>query len=401
MGRFGRVTGRFATHEFHDGDPVSLSGRVEFIPWSNARDVERVYGATRRVALVVDGQLRDESGEQDSIELLAPSDGVEPTDWLYKVAPYLHDDTGRRADLMPFFIRVLPDEVVDLADALPMTPNGSGAWLSRGTPGRGIVGVSQGDGVIVFDMSDGTTETYPMPETVPGPPGEQGDPGQDGSPGEPGKDGAPGKPGKDGDPGKPGEKGDKGDPGNPTAYEIVGPGRPDLPSTLGQNAQAVENAPIGAAFNSTDGAGTGAWRWQKTAKGWIIIFGDTEWRRLGPNEVHNLDFLSPRNGGTGTGDGSVLIRRIGTTVYGLAYWYQNAAGNGYFADLPESFSTLSSVPGAGYGTQPGMQSTSSCRITIQNGYKLIAVDHGTGEERPYGAWPTSARWPTALPGSPA
>lgn len=79
MGQFGKVTGRFATHEFEDGEPVLLSGRVEFTPCTNARDGERIWGATTRVARVVDGQLRDEYGKAEFIELLAPSEGLDPS----------------------------------------------------------------------------------------------------------------------------------------------------------------------------------------------------------------------------------------------------------------------------------------------------------------------------------
>lgn len=171
--------------------------------------------------------------------------------------------------------------------------------------------------------------------------GEPGPPGTDGKDGQPGRDGADGAPGPtgpqgpQGDPGKDGisppaptlrveqvqtlppgstatahiggeapdytltlgvpqgakgetgQKGDsvvgppgpKGEPGNPAALVLVGVGRPDIPSTLSpENQTAVANALVGATFTSTDGAGTGAWAWVKTPKGWQVTYGDTGWR---------------------------------------------------------------------------------------------------------------------------
>lgn len=65
--------------------------------------------------------------------------------------------------------------------------------------------------------------------------------------------------------------------GQPTAYQIVGAGRPDVTASMTTDVQAqVAAAPIGATFTSTDGASVGAWQWQKLPSGWVVTSGDTK-----------------------------------------------------------------------------------------------------------------------------
>lgn len=69
--------------------------------------------------------------------------------------------------------------------------------------------------------------------------------------------------------------------GQPSTYQIVGAGRPDIPASMTTAVQAqVAAAPIGATFSSTDGASVGAWTWQKLPSGWQVTFGDTGWRDI-------------------------------------------------------------------------------------------------------------------------
>ncbi len=58
---------------------------------------------------------------------------------------------------------------------------------------------------------------------------------------------------------------------------VVGPGRPDAPTTTGMEADALNALPVGSEYRSSDGAGTGAWVWRKRPTGWVVIDGDTEW----------------------------------------------------------------------------------------------------------------------------
>lgn len=62
-------------------------------------------------------------------------------------------------------------------------------------------------------------------------------------------------------------------PGQPTQYDIVGAGRPDIPATMTTEVAAlVAAATSGAKFRSTDGP-QGAWEWQKRGATWVCVEG--------------------------------------------------------------------------------------------------------------------------------
>ena len=141
-----------------------------------------------------------------------------------------------------------------------------------------------------------------------GPQGTPGDPGKDSTvPGPPGERGAPGpapaiKIGTVSSGTTPsatitgtspdltlglvlpkGDRGDRGETGPPgvvssaSSYVLVGPGRPDTPSTTGGVITGSE--PVGAEFRSQDGAQVGAFVWMKRPGGaWAVTDGDTGWR---------------------------------------------------------------------------------------------------------------------------
>lgn len=380
MPEYGKVVGEFYSHQ-RKGDPVALSGRVIFVPRVEARSSGRVYGPSARTGFVVNGVLMDSAtGGNVGIELLAPGPDVRPDDWTYGVVPYLMDSSGASVPVRPFDVRVVAGGSVNLADVAPVPDPVSGEWMTRGEDGRGIVGVSQGDGVIVFEMSDGTTETYPMPESVPGPPGK------------------PGEPGKDGAPGKPGDKGDKGDPGNPSAYEIVGPGRPDLPSTLGQNAQAVADAQPGTVFRSTDGAGVGALAWVKGPTGtWTVTNGDTGWR------VVTGWIRDPTDTPCHVENGDLLVRRTNMTVHvatSSRIYVQNGAmiapaegfRPGDFGFLPWAWSTWND-PAYRFMTWLTWRKA----FTQDSGANVVFQSNGLTVAMTSTSWPTNDAWPSAVP----
>lgn len=76
--------------------------------------------------------------------------------------------------------------------------------------------------------------------------------------------------------GDPGTKGDPGAPGvvsSASAYVLVGPGRPDTPSTTGGVITGSE--PVGAEYRSTDGGNVGAYVWMKRPGGkWVVMSGE-------------------------------------------------------------------------------------------------------------------------------
>lgn len=127
-----------------------------------------------------------------------------------------------------------------------------------------------------------------------------------------------------------GDRGDRGETGPPgvvssaSSYVIVGPGRPDVPSTTAGVITGAE--PVGARYESTDEAGVGARTWRKVpGNKWIVTDGDTGWRVVGTSTT------AP--GGIMT----LTVRRIGAQAYwrlettgaiptGVYFWGPRPAG---------------------------------------------------------------------------
>lgn len=79
---------------------------------------------------------------------------------------------------------------------------------------------------------------------------------------------------------------------------ITGTGRPDKPDTTG--GKITGNEPNGTFYNSTNGAGVGAYLWQKQNNKWVVISGDTGARRM--NTSVNIK------------EGYISLRRVNNTV---------------------------------------------------------------------------------------
>ena len=87
---------------------------------------------------------------------------------------------------------------------------------------------------------------------------------------------------------------------------ITGNGRPDKPDTTGDVLHGVANKikgnePNGTLYNSTNGAGVGAYLWQKQNNKWVVISGDTGSRRMSRDSVNIKE-------------GSITLRRVNNTV---------------------------------------------------------------------------------------
>ena len=270
-------------------------------------------------------------------------------------------------------------------------PGATGPQGPQGEPGpRGETGPSGPAGVTGPQGPQGVKGDTGAASTVPGPTGPAGPAGPVGPAGPQGPQGV---------------KGDTGAPGavaNASSYILVGPGRPDTPSTTAGVITGSE--PVGARYESTDEAGVGARTWRKVAGGkWVVTDGDTGWRTLQVADGVPATYLAANKGGT-IASGSLGIRRVGTTVYLLGYWY-NVGGTpgGKLWDLPNGWKLPMAVPGGGYGTQevarwPGSNTSA---WTITNGQMLNISTLPGGENRIYGSWVTADTWPTALPGTPA
>lgn len=80
---------------------------------------------------------------------------------------------------------------------------------------------------------------------------------------------------------------------------ITGNGRPDKPETT--SGKIKGNEPNGTFYNSTNGAGVGAYLWQKQNGQWTVISGDTGIRRLSNISVNIKE-------------GAIHLRRVNNRV---------------------------------------------------------------------------------------
>ena len=101
---------------------------------------------------------------------------------------------------------------------------------------------------------------------------------------------------------------------------IQGNGRPDKPETTGGKITGRE--PNGTFYNSTNGAGVGAYLWQKQNGKWNVVSADTGVRRV-------------TRGATNIKSGYISLRRVNNTVecaftggaWGAIYFYGSASPN--------------------------------------------------------------------------
>ena len=163
----------------------------------------------------------------------------------------------------------------------------------------------------------------------------------------------------------------------PTAssYLIVGPGRPDQPSTTAGAIPSPDTTPVGARYESIDEAGVGARTWRKVAGGkWIVTNGDTGLRSIG---------------------GDVFIQRINNVVY-LTTGENVPVGD-----------NVATIPSDWWPVQPDYQWVSArggTNITVflrlfRGSLHRIGV---APNARWNPSWVVTSAWPTApLPGTPA
>lgn len=80
---------------------------------------------------------------------------------------------------------------------------------------------------------------------------------------------------------------------------ITGVGRPDKFETT--QGKITGREPNGTFYNSTNGAGVGAYLWQKQNNKWVVISGDTGSRRMTRDSVN-------------VKEGAIYLRRVGNMV---------------------------------------------------------------------------------------
>lgn len=238
-----------------------------------------------------------------------------------------------------------------------------------------------------------------------GPKGETGPAGADSTvPGPTGPQGPAGATGPAGPTGPQGPKGDTGAPGvvsSASAYVIVGPGRPDVPSTTAGTITGAE--PVGARYESVDEAGVGARTWRKVAGGkWIVADGDTGWRVF-PQSAATVAALKA--------DTYVHIRRMGDSVH-IRVVGPADTWSGFFGvrtagkcstGLPNGFKCASPLLNFGMTTHAdSAASTETLSLWNHANFEFKFTMTGPHAFSPAPQWITNDPWPTApLPGSPA
>ena len=170
--------------------------------------------------------------------------------------------------------------------------------------------------------------------------------------------------------------------GSTSATQIIGAGRPDVASSMDANTQAlVSAAPVGASFNSTDGAGTGAWAWQKTGAGWVVTMGDTGWRAVDPEAKYAVKIRR-------TNQSIAFSFNVSQPAVAMPDWRFPAgfSPSGFF-DLERAMYRGGTTTITGYFRIIG-------GILKYNG-SLSAINATALE-----AFPTYDAWPLTLPGTP-
>ena len=204
-----------------------------------------------------------------------------------------------------------------------------------------------------------------------------------------------------------GAKGDRGDVGpqgppgvvsSASSYVIVGPGRPDVPSTTAGAITGRE--PVGAEYRSQDGAGVGAFVWMKRPGGkWEVTDGDTGWRN-----VSDL-LLSPWTTSTVP---LIRVRRTGEAAFLHIQYNVKPVPSGAVLVIPTGFR------GKGGGINAGIASSAIVghynNTPIGNGTTSYQNVNGNNTVYTNGAseggtssltWATADPWPSTLPGTPA
>lgn len=199
-----------------------------------------------------------------------------------------------------------------------------------------------------------------------------------------------------------GDKGDRGAPGaltNASSYHIVGPGRPDVPSSTA--GTITGNEPVGATYYSEDGAGVGAYAWRRRPdRKWEVTDGDTGWRNVGDL------LISPW---TTAIIPLLRIRRTTTAAYLHVQYNAKPVPSGAVLIIPSGFRgkgggvnagiASSAIIGQYNNTPVGPGATSYQNVNGNNTIYTNGASEGGVSSL---TWAAADAWPTfPLPGSPA
>lgn len=184
---------------------------------------------------------------------------------------------------------------------------------------------------------------------------------------------------------------------------LRGKGRPDKPATtesviLGDEEECTR-------YLSTDGAGTGAWEWEKRGGVWHVVRGDTGWRKLTSDALADGNFVLIRRNGA-----QVDVQFYSNGVWGLVKFkpLSQTMSRHLFnlASIPEGFrgcmpvicpiyndDTLVQIGGVNFNTKVSGGHEMRARFASNiNKEAVPGVRFGLFN------FPTVDAWPTKLPG---
>lgn len=252
-----RVTGKFLVPVGAEEKP--LSGEVSFIAMADSiRGDGKIY-----LPAPVTVQL-DEGGAF-SVDLLVPTDGLQPSAWTWEAVPSLSYE-GATVPWCSFFFDPAGKAEVDLSEVAPVPDPVTGEYVTRGEAGPApelsigeVVTVGPGEeAVTITGPAEAPTLDFALPRGRLGWTGDKGDKG---------------------DPGETGAKGDTGDPG--VSVTSVASGGDAL--ILGMSDGTTHRIPIpvgligqGAPGGITDlgdgtGVATGALAWVDRGDGTGVL----------------------------------------------------------------------------------------------------------------------------------
>lgn len=186
-----RVTGKFLVPVGAEEKP--LSGEVSFIAMADSiRGDGKIYlPAPVTVQLDEDGAF--------SVDLLVPTDGLQPSAWTWEAVPSLSYE-GATVPWCSFFFDPAGKSEVDLSEVAPVPDPVTGEYVTRGEAGPApelsigeVVTVAPGEeAVTITGPAEAPVLDFALPRGRLGWTGDKGDPGEPGPPGAPGEKGEPG-----------------------------------------------------------------------------------------------------------------------------------------------------------------------------------------------------------------
>ena len=173
-------------------------------------------------------------------------------------------------------------------------------------------------------------------------------------------------------------------------YLVVGPGRPDAPTTTGMTSAALAALPVGCEYRSTDGASVGAWVWQKRPTGWVVAVGDTPIRSVAASITGTFTPHSAVGSATITRNAATVtisLVNLWTATAGTNIWLSWGIPAGY--KPPSDLEFRANYSGNDTSTRVIINARERIRYSTVLANNLVSLTM---------TFQTTDPWPTTLPG---